>query len=237
MIRRPSRKLVWAGAGACVLAFQAFAHRGTVSTAPSSWETVLAFAPLAALLLWLAWRSRGAGAPLGLWTLLMMVATWNWEAIEAHIEWVYFFTHVGINTLLFVAFSRSLGRDRIPVCTGLAAVVHDTLSPPVFRYTRRVTLAWATFFGVMSAVSVLLFFGSPIEVWSVFANLLTLPLVALMFVAEYWVRTRVLPPEDCLGVLAGVRAYLQRGASAGAPHLAGSAGESVARGVTGQPYR
>lgn len=237
MIRRPNRKLVWAGAGVGVLVFQVFAHRGTVSASPLSRDAVLAVAPFAALLLWFAWRSRRAGLMLGLWTLLMLVATLSWKAIGAHLEWLYFITHVGINSVLFLTFARSLGPGRLAVCTDLAVVVHGTLSPPVLRYTRRVTLAWATFFGVMSAVSVVLFVVAPIAVWSAFANLLTLPLVALMFVAEYWIRTRVLPPEDCFGVLAGVRAYLQRGTSTGDARLPEPAGESVVRGLPGQSSR
>ena len=48
---------------------------------------------------------------------------------------------------------------------------------------------------------------APIAVWSVFANLLTWPLVGLMFLAEYLVRCRVLPPEDRGGIFAAIGAY------------------------------
>ena len=61
--------------------------------------------------------------------------------------------------------------------------------------------------------SALLFFLTPLAVWSAFANFLTLPLVALMFVAEFLVRRRVLN-EAQGSPLDAVRAYLNRSAGA-----------------------
>ena len=45
--------------------------------------------------------------------------------------------------------------------------------------------------------------------WSVFANLLSLPLVALMFACEYVVRLRVLPDVEHVSLLDGIRLYLR----------------------------
>jgi uncharacterized membrane protein len=67
-----------------------------------------------------------------------------------------------------------------------------------------VTLAWAAFSAALVAASTLLFFLGPLLWWSVFANLLTLPLVAAMFVGEYLVRVRVSPELAHGGVLRGV---------------------------------
>jgi uncharacterized membrane protein len=93
------------------------------------------------------------------------------------------------------------------MCTDLARLVHGELSPALTRYTRQVTVAWTLFFALVAGTSVLLFAFAPIAVWSTFANLLTPPLVALMFAGEYAVRVRVLPPEDRSNVLDAVRAY------------------------------
>jgi uncharacterized membrane protein len=68
----------------------------------------------------------------------------------------------------------------------------------------------------MFALSALLFFFGPFEVWSVFTNLLTLPLIVLMFIIEYGVRVRVLPNEQH-NALSSVRAYWQSRHAAGAP--------------------
>jgi uncharacterized membrane protein len=53
----------------------------------------------------------------------------------------------------------------------------------------------------------LLFFLAPLTTWSFFANFLTLPLVALMFIGEYWVRWRVLPEMRHMRILDAVRAF------------------------------
>ncbi len=44
-------------------------------------------------------------------------------------------------------------------------------------------------------------------IWSVFDNFLTLPLVALMFIAEHWVRRRVFPKMRHAHILDAVWAY------------------------------
>jgi uncharacterized membrane protein len=77
-------------------------------------------------------------------------------------------------------------------------------------YTRQVTIAWTLFFGAMALASTLLFFLAPLATWSVFANLLTLPLVALMFIGEYWVRRWVLPEMRHMRILDAVRAFTFR---------------------------
>ncbi len=91
--------------------------------------------------------------------------------------------------------------------TALARLVHEEMTPELLGYTRRVTAAWTAFFLAMAALSILLFAFAPIEVWSVFANLLAMPLVAVMFIVENEVRKRVLPLRDQVGILAAVRAF------------------------------
>ena len=81
------------------------------------------------------------------------------------------------------------------------------LGPAMARYTRQVTLAWSIFFGAMALASTALFFGAPVSVWSTFANFFTGPLIALMFIAEYAVRRRVLPDVEHAGIVAGVQAF------------------------------
>lgn len=67
-------------------------------------------------------------------------------------------------------------------------------------YTRRVTWAWCCFFAAQLATSVTLFFFTPVVVWSFFVNVLDLPLVVVMFLAEYRCRLRCLrnPPRHSL---------------------------------------
>ncbi len=125
----------------------------------------------------------------------------------AWVDWLYLIQHVGINVVLGAVFGRSLFAGRRPLVTVFASHVHASMSPSLLSFTRRATLAWTLFFAVMAALSLLLFFLAPIEVWSAFANILTGPLVAAMFVAENEVRKRVLPRENQIGIIAALRGF------------------------------
>jgi uncharacterized membrane protein len=167
-----------------------------------------------ALLPWLiagivfAWRSRHRLAWLLACTCLALVA-WHYVAAIGHqAAWFYFAQHVAGNLILAAVFGRSLTGDRVPLCSRIAAATHGNLEPRIALYTRRVTLAWTLFFAGTALLSTLLFAFAPIAAWSLFANLLALPLVALMFIVEYLVRLRVLPDVEHGSILDGVRGYL-----------------------------
>jgi len=51
------------------------------------------------------------------------------------------------------------------------------------------------------------FMFAPLRIWSLFANFCVLPLIGLMFIAEYAVRRRALPQLPRRGILAAVRVY------------------------------
>ena len=75
------------------------------------------------------------------------------------------------------------------------------------RYTRQVTLAWTLFFLGISLISTVLFLFGSIDVWSVFANFLSLPLILLMFVAEHLVRLRKLPHLERHSIMDSILAF------------------------------
>jgi uncharacterized membrane protein len=82
-------------------------------------------------------------------------------------------------------FGHTLAPGAVPLVTQMARAVHGALPAPIEAYTRRVTVAWTLFMLLLCAGSLLLFVYAPLPVWSVFANLLLLPLVGLMFLGEY----------------------------------------------------
>jgi uncharacterized membrane protein len=187
--------------------YQVLAHRITVSSDPGFWRTLWAIAPLAGLSLWLAWRWRRPSIVIALTLAILAGLAEFWPQIRGHQDWGYWLQHLGVNLLLMLSMGSSLLPGRQPLCSRLAARVRGALPAEVATYTRGVTLAWTLFSGVMAITSTLLFWLAPITVWSVFANLLTLPLVVLMFLGEYGVRLRVLPPELRSGPLEAIRAY------------------------------
>jgi uncharacterized membrane protein len=129
------------------------------------------------------------------------------NAAGSWVAWINFGQHVGFNGIMAVVFGRTLLPGRDPLVTDLARLIHEHMTPVLLRYTRQVTVAWTLFFLGSAVVSMLLFVMAPIEAWSMFANILSLPLVGLMFVVENEVRKRVLPPEDRVGIVATFRAF------------------------------
>jgi uncharacterized membrane protein len=75
------------------------------------------------------------------------------------------------------------------------------------RYTRQVTLAWMLLFVALMLSTLILYLTAPLAIWSLFVNFVTLAMIAAMFVAEFAVRRRVLPPADRGGILESVQVF------------------------------
>jgi uncharacterized membrane protein len=93
--------------------------------------------------------------------------------------------HAACYLFLLWIFSRTLMPGREPLITRVARRIHGSVQPPMERFTRRVTVAWCVFFAAQLIVSALLFALAPVHAWSMFINLLNLPLLALMFVGQF----------------------------------------------------
>ena len=147
------------------------------------------------------WIALGGLAILGLLAL-------SWPSLRENVALLYFVQHVGTNLALGALFGRSLFGGQDSLVTQFAKLAHDgVISPAKARYTRQVTVAWTIFFFASAAVSTALFWLAPAAAWSVFANLLSLPLLALMFIGEHLIRHRVLAPDDCSSIADTIRGY------------------------------
>lgn len=204
MTRRNAR---WIGIAALVIGYALLAHYTNASAHSGSLGAVVAIAPVALIALVLAWRSPRRIVMLGV-LVLACVALWaGWPLLENHFGLVYWLQYVAMQLVLLMTFGRTLIAGRQPLCTRFAEMVHSPLTPQHEIYARQVTVAWTLFFAAMALVSTLLFFLTPLATWSIFANFLTLPLVALMFIAEYWIRRWVLPNMGHTRILDAVRAF------------------------------
>ena len=109
---------------------------------------------------------------------------------------------MGAHAALAVAFGRTLLPGRTPLCTQMAAWVHDDVTePPLWRYTRGVTLAWTLYFTAICGLSLLLFFGASFASWTWFSTIGTLVCTGLMFALENFARRFFLPAKDRIGLL------------------------------------
>jgi uncharacterized membrane protein len=195
------------GIAALVVGYPLLAHYTNESAHHGNLGAWVAMAPVLLVAAVIAWRSPRRSFMVGV-LLLSCVALWlAWSTLEQHFGVVYWLQHAGLQLILFMTFGRTLIGGRQPLCTRFAEVVHAPLAPRQEIYTRQVTFAWTVFFAVMGVTSTALFFLAPLATWSVFANILTLPLVVLMFIGEYAVRRWQLPELRHTHILDAVRAF------------------------------
>ena len=117
--------------------------------------------------------------------------------------------HAAVNLFLLWYFARTLRAGETALITRLARRVHGFLPPEMEAYTRRVTAAWCAFFAAQVTVSMLLLAFAPFELWSMFVNLINLPLIVLMFAGEYLYRTLRFPDHPRASIARILRAYAE----------------------------
>lgn len=189
------------------VAYSVLSHYSNLNPQAHDLRTVLALAPILTLGLVLLWRWSGAlVALLGAAAAAFLLRAY-WPRFTQNFSIVYLVQQVGFYSIMAFTFGRSLRPGRVPLCTQLADKVHGPLTALELRYTRGVTLAWVIFFLCNAAANFLLFEFAPLRVWSLFVNFCALPLILLMFAAEYAVRRRVLPQVQRSGLIATLRVY------------------------------
>jgi len=168
---------------ACV-AYQYLAHSSVSKARSGLFHHVLLWLPLVVLGGWILVRSRNKS----LWLAALLtvgVAVFLMEHQErlglAAVSGIY---HAAAYLFLLWYFGRALVRGREPIITRFTRSVHGTLQPGMELFTRKLTIAWCLFFAAQLIVSALLFAFAPLHVWSLFINLLNLPLLALMFAGQ-----------------------------------------------------
>lgn len=128
------------------------------------------------------------------------------------------------NLAVGLYFARSLAPGRMPLIERIVRAlnegqVHD---PDVPAYARAWTRAWAVILLALAAINAVLALlaepkglllslgltppvSVPLELWSLFANLLNYLIVAIVFVGEYIYRSRRFPHSDYGGFLGFVK--------------------------------
>ncbi len=201
------RRLQLAAVVIFLVAYAGLSHYGNSVAKTHDLGVGLALGPVLAFGLLLLWRWTH------LWVALLaagaaaVLLRHYWPVLEKNFSVVYLLQEAGFYSLMAASFGVSLLGRRVALCTQLADKVHGPLTPQEVRYTRRVTAAWAVFFILITGATFGLFLFAPLRIWSLFANFCVLPLIGLMFVAEYAVRRRALPQVPRRGILAAVRVY------------------------------
>lgn len=199
------------GVAALAVAWALAAYLGSAGTGPRDLIAAVAVAPFAVALAIALWRVRSRALVIGLVLLACGLLVWAWPRLRENVVLLFYLEHLGSHLALGGLFGRTLFGPGEALVTRLARhIFGGQLSARNARYTRQVTVAWTLFFLGNALVSTLLFWLAPLSVWSVHANLLTGPLIALMFAAEHLCRLWVLPPEERPSLATAIRAYRQR---------------------------
>ena len=220
----PPTKLQVAAVPVGLVAYASLCHYSNSAERGAVWGPPLALAPFLLVGFGAAWRNsrrfgRAPGTPAGRYVPTAALAAASllgiylgWHLLERNFAWIYLLQECGFYGLQAFGFGRSLRRGRAPLCTMLSDQVHGPLSASELRYTRAATTAWCIFFTTLVALELLLFFTAPLASWSFFSYFCTLPLVLLMFIAEFAVRRRMLPDTAGAGLWATMRIYFARSA-------------------------
>ena len=204
----PGRRAQLAAVLVALVAYSALSHYSNLNPQAHDLGTLLALAPMLTLGLVLLWRWSGPLIALLAAAATAFLLQAFWPLFTHNFSIVYLVQQAGFYSILAFTFGRSLRKGSVPLCTQLADKVHGPLSALELQYTRQVTLAWTVFFLLNVAATFLLFEFAPLRIWSVFVNFCSLPLMLLMFAAEYAVRRRVLPQvERSSGLIATLRVY------------------------------
>ena len=193
-------------------AFLTLAFLGSSGRLPPPASVALALFPPLAGVVAVCWRTRARWVALAGVAGVLAVALVYSSSLAAHVSTLWFVEHVSINLLLAAFFGRTLLPGAEPLVTRIARAMRPSMPQEVVEYTRAVTVAWTIYFVLMAALSITLYFGSSIAVWSAFATFVSGPAVALMFLFEFALRRRRMPGRHHASIaqsIAGFRALVQ----------------------------
>ncbi len=192
-----------------IVVYATLVHHVNTSGQSTMLGAMLALVPL--LLITLTFALRLPSKLLGM-SLILLFLIVSWGAlplIAQHTALIFWLMDVGLMLILLVTFAKTLLPRHKALCVHFAEIINGGALPIDHeRYAYNVTIAWVIFFALMILASSLLFFLTSLANWSFFVNFLTLPLVALMFIAEFVVRRQLLTDLPDSNVLDAVRAYL-----------------------------
>jgi len=174
-----------------------------------TWKLLFVFAPLLGIAAWVAFRTVGKRW----WPMLMLiiVAVVYFLVAGNHgrigLLAVNGLSNATLNLFLLWLFGRTLVKGKEPLIAQISRRINGELKPEVVAYTRHVTIAWCVFFTLQLCTSLLLYVFAPIAAWSFFINVLNLPLLALMFIAEKLYRTARFPNHPKTSILKAIEVY------------------------------
>jgi uncharacterized membrane protein len=193
---------------ACI-AYPLLVHTSIRGDAVNNLSLLLMVLPPMLVVCWFALRAVGrVWKPLvvaAFFALLYLVASGQHERVSLiAVDGV---SHASLNLFLLWFFGRTLLNGREPLITQISRRVNGGIKPEIAIYTRHVTIAWCIYFAAQVVVSLLLYLFASIAAWSLFVNVLNLPLLAMMFIGELAWRTIHYPHHSRTTILKAIEVY------------------------------
>lgn len=185
-----------------------FSYLVSVSNKPSLALVLIGIAPVVGGGIIAVWKSNTKFIALGTCGALLVALYFFSEFLRDHIAWFYFLQHAGTMVFLGVLFGSTLKTRENALCSRIARLLDKTvLDAAYLTYTWKVTAAWTIYFFASAIISFALFFLASIEVWSLFASVLTPISIGAMFAIEYFIRVRALPGRKHFSISQTIQAY------------------------------
>lgn len=169
--------------------YQFLIHKVSISGHLTTISAALVLIPFVIALTWFTAVELGLRMALAIIFTLILLCLAAAEIFgPPHPAIIFGMPHLVTNSFLMWFFARTLKNEKVPLVTMMARSVHGSLTPDLEIYTRHVTIAWSLFFAMQISGSILLFFFASLENWSMFINILSTPLIVLVFLCEYTYR-------------------------------------------------
>lgn len=191
------------------ISYQILLHTFIVREQVELWRLVLVFAPMLAVAVWVLVRLVGRPWRPLLILSLAMLAYFIANGDYGRVGLLAFngLMHASLNLFLLWFFGRTLLKGREPLITQIANHINGPLEPEILVYTRHATIAWCIFFTLAVTTSLALYFLAPLSYWSFFINVLDLPILMLMFVAEHTFRRIRFPNHARTSIMKVIEVY------------------------------
>jgi len=149
----------------------------------------------------LAWSMFAAGNRFIAVLLLLLLSVFSALLTWGNSLNILYVLPIILYMMLFIFFFTSLRKSSTPIITRFAILMENEVGEEKRIYTRTLTKVWAVFFAIMLVESLaLILFASP-KLWSLFTNFINYIFIGVFFVAEYFIRIRMLPHLEHLGPL------------------------------------
>lgn len=159
-------------------------HYAVLFAAPEWPARVNAAALLAGAIIWAISEARVAAALAAAAIAVLLVA------IALYVPQILLYAPpVVLNAAVAAYFGASLRAGREPLISAFARMEHDGVLPPdLASHARLVTWLWTLLPAAMALIAAGLALWAPLEIWSLFTNLVAYALVATLFIGEYLYR-------------------------------------------------